>query len=283
MIAALVLFLSASICLLNPRGMGIAIYLISMGSNPTVQNTVPEWLPPSITSPIGPLFFTGILFSALVLVISPRKATFYQLATYVAFTALGLWTTRGVVWFGLVMAPILASHLSAIGDNLPTRHSPKKLNPRTSWLNFGLSSLLLVLALISLPWFRSSIPMRGDYRSLVTRDTPVDSVGFLMETEPAGRVFNDMAFGSYMIWASQPDYLVFADPRIELFPEHIWNDYQVISRSAPGWQEKLDHYGINTLVLNPEVQVALAENATRSGDWQLLYEDQTAQIFQRLQ
>ena len=283
MVSALVLFLSAVICLLNPRGAGIISYLISMGSNPTVQNTVPEWLPPSFTSPIGPLFFTSILFSAVVLVISPRKVSFYQLATFVAFTALGLWTTRGVVWFGLVMAPVLAIHLAAISDTLPKRGKGYPPRQSRSLLNFGLLSLLIILAAVSLPWFRSSIPVRGDHHSLITRDTPVVSIHFLMESQPEARVFNDMAFGSYMIWASQPDYLVFADPRIELFPEHIWNDYQVISRSAPGWQEKLDHYGINTLVLNPEVQVALAENATRSGDWQLLYEDQTAQIFQRLQ
>ena len=281
MIAAVVLFLSAAICLLNPRGMGIASYLVSMSSNPTVQNTVPEWLPPSITSPIGPFFFAGILLSAVVLVVSPRKVTFYQLATYVAFTALGLWTTRGVVWFGLVMAPILARNLSAISNRLPTRQAINKASPRTGWLNFGLLSLLLFLALISLPWFRSSIPIRGDYRSLITRDTPVDSVGFLMEMEPEGRVFNDMAFGSYMIWAAQPEYQVFADPRIELFPEIVWNDYQVISRTAPGWEAKLDQYAVSTLILNPKVQTALVEKADQSNNWQLVYQDQTAQVFHR--
>jgi len=281
MISALVLFLSAAICLLNPRGFGIATYLISMGSNPTVQNTVPEWLPPSITSPIGPLFFTSILFTAVVLVISPRKVTFYQLAGFVAFTALGLWTTRGVVWFGLVMAPILASNLAAISDSLPARNKQNKLHPRRSLLNIGLLSLLLALALVSLPWFRSSIPVRGDYRSLVTRDTPTESIKFLMENQPEGRVFNDMAFGSYMIWAAQPDYQVFADPRIELFPEEIWNDYQVISRTAPGWEDKLDQYEVRTLVLNPEAQAALTEKAVQSRGWQLVYQDQTTQIFQR--
>jgi len=281
MVAAMVLFVSAAICLLNPRGIGIATYLISMGSNPTVQNTVPEWLPPSMTSPIGPLFFVSILFSAVVLVISPRRVTFYQLATFVAFTALGLWTTRGVVWFGLVMAPILASNLAAIGEGLPGRQKQYKITSRTSLLNFGLLSLLIVLALVSLPWFRSSIPIRGKYRSLITSDTPTESINFLMEDQPEGRVFNDMAFGSYMIWAAQPEYQVFADPRIELFPEEIWNDYQAISRTAPGWQAKLDQFEVGTLVLNPEVQVALAKEATKSKAWHLVYQDQTAQIFQR--
>ena len=64
LIAGIVLLISAAICLLNPRGIGIGSYLASMGTNPIVQNTVPEWLPPSITSPIGPLFFASIFSSA---------------------------------------------------------------------------------------------------------------------------------------------------------------------------------------------------------------------------
>ena len=280
-IAGVVLLVSTAICLINPRGAGIASYLISMGSNPTVQNTVPEWLPPSITSPIGPLFFAGILFSAVVLVITPRRVTFYQLATFVFFTALGLWTTRGVVWFGLVMAPILANNLSAISEGLPLGHKPVKASLITRWINFALLSLLMVLAFVSLPWFRSMMPVRGDYRSLVTRDTPTESVKFLMQEQPEGRVFNDMAFGSYMIWAAQPEYQVFTDPRIELFPERVWNDYQVISRARPGWEGKLDEYEVQTLFLNPDAQAGLVEKATQSAAWQLVHQDRTALIFQR--
>ncbi|HUV28135.1 MAG TPA: hypothetical protein VMW34_12285 [Anaerolineales bacterium] len=281
--SGVVLLVATTICFLNPRGVGIIRYIISMGSNPTVQNTVPEWLPPNITSPIGPFFFAGILFCIVVLVISPRRVSFYQLATFVAFTALGLWTTRDVVWFGLVMAPILAVHLSSIGDNLPQRRERPEPSRLTSLVNFGLLNLLLVLALLSLPWFRSGIPVRGDYRSLITRDTPTEAVKFLMDEQPEGRVFNDMAFGSYMIWAAQPKYQVFADPRIELFPQDIWDDYQVISQTAPGWEGKLAQYQVRTLILNPQAQGALAEKAAQSGDWQLIHQDETAQIYQRTQ
>ena len=278
-----VLLVTSVICLINPRGVGITRYLISMGSNPTVQNTVPEWLPPSITSPIGPIFFASILLSAVTLIISPRRSTFYQLATFVAFAALGLWTTRGVVWFGLVMAPILAVHFSAIVDGLPQRNKRPAPNAKGGLINLGFLGLLLTLAFISLPWFRGLVPIRADYRSLITQDTPTEAVSFLMEEQPEGRVFNDMAFGSYMIWAAQPNYQVFTDPRIELFSADIWDDYQVISRTAPGWEEKLVEYDVRTLILNPEAQGALVQKAAESGDWQLIHQDETAQIFHRTQ
>ena len=148
-------------------------------------------------------------------------------------------------------------------------------------MNLGLLSLLVFLALVSLPWFRSMIPIRGDYRSSITKDTPVESINYLMETQPKGRVFNDMAFGSYMIWAAHPDYQVFTDPRIELFPEQVWDDYQAISRTAPGWAQKLEQYEVRTLVLNPEAQPALVDKATKSSAWQLVFQDQAALVFTR--
>ncbi len=281
MIPALILLITTAVCILNPRGVGIISYLITMASNPAVQNTVPEWLPPSFNSPIGPIYYLSILFVAVVLALSPRRASFYQLATFVAFTALGLWTTRGVVWFGLVMAPILANHLSAIRDRIPNRRQPSPPTRKVQIANSGILLLLLSLASISLPWFRGLIPMRTEYRSPITRDTPVEAANFLVEKHPDGRVFNDMAFGSYLIWAAQPDYQVFADPRIELFSQEIWDDYQLISRAAPGWQQKLEDYQIQTLFLNPSVQSDLVNKAMQSDQWHFIFRDDTAQILQR--
>jgi hypothetical protein len=90
-----------------------------------------------------------------------------------------------------------------------------------------------------------------------------------------------MAFGSYMIWATQPDYQVFADPRIELFSQEIWDDYNLISNAAPGFEHKLEEYQIKILFLNPSVQSNLVNKAAQSDQWSLIYRDETAQIFQR--
>jgi hypothetical protein len=275
----LALLVTSAICIINPRGVGIVSYLITMASNPAVQTTVPEWAPPSFTSPIGPLFFGSILFTAVVLVISSRRPTFFQLTTFFAFASLGLWTTRGVVWFALALAPILADHLSVIMDGLPKkqkRYSPQK---KDQVINLAILFLLCALALVSLPWFRGSIPIRPEYKSHITRDTPVEATSFLVDQQPAGRIYNDMAFGSYLIWAAQPHYQVFVDPRIELFTQNVWNDYQLISNAKPGWEVKLEEYDIRTLMLNPAVQGPLAQRIENSDQWRLIYQDSTAQIF----
>jgi hypothetical protein len=276
---ALVLFVTMCVCLINPRGVGIISYLLSMTSNPAVQNTVPEWAPPSITSPIGPIYFASLLFTALILALPRRRPTFFQLGNILAFAALGLLTTRGVVWFGLVAAPILADHLSLIGNGEPANQKPSLPTQRERRINFGILFLLLSLAGLSLPWFRGLIPIKSEYRSLITRDTPVEAAEFLVKQQPAGKIFNDIVFGSYFIWSAYPEYQVFTDPRIELFSQDIWDDYQVISRAKPGWDQKLVEYGIRTLVLNPDEQGRLVEKVKNSVKWRLIYQDTTAMIY----
>jgi hypothetical protein len=274
-----VLFVTVGVCILNPRGIGILSYLMTMASNPAVQNTVPEWSPPNFNTPIGPLFFASILFTAVVLARSPRRPTFFQLSCFVTFAALGLWTTRGVVWFGLVTAPILADHIAAFRERGELTDKPRKTQKNLYLVNFGILCLLFCLSLVSLPWLRDLVPMRPDYRSLITRDTPVEAVHFLVDQRPAGRIFNDMAFGSYLIWAAHPQYQVFSDPRIELFSEGIWNDYQEISRAWPGWREKLEDYDVRTLIVNPHEQGALIKGVGESDQWRLIYQDDTAIIY----
>lgn len=276
---SLVLFVTIGVCLVNPRGIGIISYLLSMTSNPAVQNTVPEWAPPSTTSPIGPIYFASLLFTALVLALPRRRPTFFQLGNILAFAVLGLLTTRGVVWFGLVAAPILADHLSLIGKGNPANQKPSLPTLRERRINFAILFLLLSLAGLSLPWFRGLVPIKSEYRSLITRDTPVEAAEFLVEQQSAGKIFNDIVFGSYFIWSVYPEYQVFSDPRIELFSQEIWDDYQVISRAEPGWEQKLVEYGIRTLVLNPDEQGQLVDKVKNSGKWRLIYRDETAVIY----
>jgi hypothetical protein len=178
-----------------------------------------------------------------------------------------------------VAAPILADHLSLIGNGEPANQKPSLPTQRERRINFGILFLLLSLAGLSLPWFRGLIPIKSEYRSLITRDTPVEAAEFLVKQQPAGKIFNDIVFGSYFIWSAYPEYQVFTDPRIELFSQDIWDDYQVISRAKPGWDQKLVEYGIRTLVLNPDEQGRLVEKVNNSVKWRMIYQDATAVIY----
>ncbi len=275
--AASALALAAAACLLNPRGPGAFSYLAGMSVHPVIQSMVPEWAPPTFSSLAGALFLTGLLLTAALLAVSPRRPAPLELLFFLAFAALGLRTVRGAIWFGLVLAPVWAAHLSAIFSRQRGRVGAERPTlPATL-----LAVLLGIGALITLPWFKERLPLPPTKAGLISAETPVAATKFLLRERPPGPLFHAMSFGSYLIWAAQPDYPVFVDSRIELYPPEVWLDYLHISAAGCDWEERLARYGVRTLMLSPQEQPALVAAAQVSPQWRPVYADAVAVIFVR--
>jgi hypothetical protein len=278
---ALTLLASALACLVNPRGLGTIFYLKNLSGNPVIRGLVPEWAPPSFADRGGAVFLVALLLCAVVLAASPRRPSRFQLLTYAAFGALALNTSRGVIWFGIAMAPVLADHLAALFGRWASTRSGRARSRERPALNTLLVAILLVGVVLALPWFKHVLPLPARKAGLISRETPIAATQILLRERPPGPIFNELSFGSYLIWAAQPDYPVFVDTRLELYPMAIWRDYLDISAGREGWQTKLDRYGINTLMLSPAEQLELITAARNSTDWRLLHEDDVAAIFTR--
>jgi len=280
--APLITFIiTALACFFNPRGFGTVDYIKTLTGNSVVQNLVTEWAPPTINSLMGVLFFSGLLICAVVLVISPKRPALSQTVTFIVFGVLGLTTSRGIVWFGLVMAPILAEHISYLIQRYQKARNPSMANPGSAKLNTIFSSVIILMGLLSLPWFKSALPLPEAKAGLISAETPIESTQTLLEINPPGRLFNGISFGSYLIWAAYPQYQVFVDSRIELFSEEVWLDYLRISNAIEGWEFLLEKYEVNTLMLSLVEQPALIQAADKSGEWKLLFSDGVADIFVR--
>ena len=135
--------------------------------------------------------------------------------------------------------------------------------------------------LLALPWFKHLLPLPATKAGLISRETPTAATEVLLRERPPGPIFNEPSFGSYLIWAAQPEYPVFVDTRLELYPPEVWRDYLEISAGREGWEAKLARYGVKTLMLSPTAQPALLAAVRDSPDWHLLYEDAAAAIFVR--
>jgi len=266
-------------CLLNPRGAGIIEYIKTLTTNPIVQNLVPEWMPPSFGDLGGTLFLIGLMFTAAVLAISPRRPTAFQLLTFLMFGLLGLKTTRGIIWFGLAMAPSLAEHLTYVARELGLEETTYRAQTKlTRSINTVFAGLLILSGLITLPWFKNALPLPAKKAGLISQETPIEATEYLISANLPGQVFHAMSFGSYLIWAAQPAYPVFVDPRIELYSPAIWYDYIEISAATGNWEDRLNKYGVRTLMLSREEQPALVAAAEASERWQTVYDDETAVI-----
>jgi hypothetical protein len=276
-----ILALTTLVCLLNPRGIGIVDYLRTLTGNPVVQNLVVEWAAPTFHTYLGIAFFICLFIFALLLVFSPKRPSFFQIATLVIFGSLGVKTSRGIVWFGLVMAPIVGEHLGEMIRRFQVSSQRLTKGEGSRLINLIFVSVILLMGFISLPWFKSYLPLPPAKAGLISTETPIKATQFLLEANPPGRLFNSISFGSYLIWAAYPQYQVFVDTRIELFPEKVWMDYLNVSNAVGAWETTLLDYGVNTLMLNTVEQAPLIQAVQASPDWQLLYSDSTAYIYLR--
>lgn len=275
------LILTALASLANPRGAGIIDYIATLSTNSVVQNLVIEWAPPTLNTQVGAIFIFGFLITTLVLIFSPKRPDFFQLVTYLVFGILAFKTVRGGIWYGLVMAPVVADHLVAIADTI---NFPKKDSIRKSGfqgINLAILLLLISVAVISVPWLKPLLPLPVAKSSILSDDTPLEATNYLLEKQPEGRLFHDMGFGSYLIWAAQPDYQVFVDPRIELYTREIWEDYIIINNVLPGWEDYLERYDVGVLMLSPKSQADLIQAVEEEESWERIYQDDAAVIFKR--
>lgn len=277
------ILLTSLAALVNPQGLGIVSYVTSLSANDIVQNMVTEWAPTTLRSQIGIIYIGGFLLCTTIFIFSPKRPTFFQFTSYLIFGLLLFRTLRGAVWFGLVMAPIMADHFASIGKLIQMKRKPKTDGKGRPAINLTLLVMLAIFGVLSLPWFRdflSSLPYEKKF-SVIAFETPVKATEYLLDNQVEGRLFNDMGFGSYLIWKAQPEYSVFADPRIELYTSEIWEDYIVIINALPGWEDYLERYEVDLLMLNPVHQPKLIEAAEESENWVLLYADEAAKIYSR--
>jgi hypothetical protein len=92
-------------------------------------------------------------------------------------------------------------------------------------------------------------------------------------------MFNTYNWGGYLMFAL-PDTPVFVDGRTDLYGDQfLTEDYRQIATGAPGWQEGLERYGVQWVIM--EKDSGLARSLSESAEWTLDYEDDLAVIYTR--
>jgi hypothetical protein len=138
------------------------------------------------------------------------------------------------------------------------------------------------------PWFVENISFSEKfwakvYRNipegpLVSIETPLGAAGYLRQ-HPGGNLFNEMGYGSYLIWAV-PEQKVFIDPRVELYPFQQWEDYLDIT-NCYRYNDRLAKYGADRILLDIFMQPELTQCLTSDAAWEMEYQDTRAQIWKK--
>lgn len=265
--------------MLNPQGPSIFSGVAVLVGDPASQQLITEWQPPAPAGVVNGAFFGSVLLLLVGLAYARRRPTASDLLLICALLWLAWSGRRYVMWFGIAAMPLLAQCLAA-----PARDGPREPGGSTS-MNWLIAGLILVPLLMVQPWFMRTLPLSPEYWEhlhespappLLSTRTPLAATEFL-RANPGGRLFNDMSYASYLIWAL-PEQPVFVDPRVAPYPLSQWQDYFEISngRRAP---ELLAHYGADRVLLQLEDQAPLSRALAVSPGWRREYADRWSEVW----
>lgn len=270
--------------LVNPLGAGIFGYVMNLMDDQPSQTLIMEWQPPTPQGIANSVFFVTVLVLLVLLWMTPRRPRPTQVLLLAGFLWLAWSGVRYVIWFGLVAMPLLAEVVAAVVGQRRWLVGTAAKN----LLNVLIGLLVFVPVLFVQPWFPgfdvTFLP--ETYQALVWRDTDIGpylsvrtpiAVTEYLEAHPGGRLFHEMAYGSYFIWAL-PAQGVFIDPRVELYPYEQWQDYIHIVNGVR-YNKILDEYGVDRLVLDVEYQKELLLSLTDDPTWQQVYADDYSEVW----
>jgi hypothetical protein len=270
---ALIAALAAIATLVNPFGVGVWVYVKDLSTNPVIRDSITEWAPMSIST------FSGIAFFATAAVIAgwlarrARPTPWGALIWLGTFFALALPARRGVIWWALVAPVAVAGLMHLSEDRLPPSADRAPHGSRA--LNVGVLAALLCLVLVMLPWWRPH-----EEGSLLA-EAPVGLARTTAALPAGSRLVVPQPWGSWFAFAS-PDTPVFVDPRIELYPADVWNDYLTVRNAGAGWREILDRYGVEGVVADRRTWGPLIAELRDDAGWHLAYEDREGMVFVRI-
>ncbi len=299
------LLLLAATCscaaMLNPRGAGIFNYAFGLANNYTSQKFIQEWQHPTFDQWNSDVFFVApFLLGLLIYKCAPRFDKWLcvpcgvragELLALLALFAMGLRNVRAIVWFALFFAPAFSGALMVVLISAKGKIKSQKNIPAPTRavyvVNAVLAVCLLFLIVPALPWIKPDLPLppayharfaptpkgafpvgfSGDPPLMLENNTPVEAAEFLRKNPPRGKLYNEMVFGSYLMWALYPKTLPSADPRIELYPDKFWDKYLKFQSNPRGAGEILTRAGYSDALLNPTLQKPLVDELSRTRGW----------------
>ena len=281
----LALCLAASVLatLLNPYGGGIYRY-VGLTSQAAALRRIDEWVPPSPDQWIGLAFFLSLpLLAGLVLAAWRRGRGLVASETLLiaCFLPLACGSVRMVAWWLLVIAPLLATRLAVLWPAVAAADA----QPEPPSVGAAVVFSLIVLAVaFCLPGLRDYNPLlRGARQGPGVEDDLEAVQRHLRAHAGAGRVFSRFEWGEYLTWTGAPQFKVFMDGRIEIYPDAVWDQYAAVTCGGGDWEHILDGYQVDYLVLDADYhgRTGLLQRVARSPAWRQEFRAGPALLYAR--
>jgi hypothetical protein len=275
---ALVTAICTAVVPLNPYGMQMYRYPFETLHSRAMLAYIGEWLSPDFhQARYLPTLF--LMLATLVLpALSPRRMRPRELLLLTVTTYAALRSVRHIPIYVLIAVPLLSGMIEAC-----LRDKGKTVlldSPR-----YPLTRLKLIANAILIAGFLAFTMARLHYvvahqPETEAKEFPLGAASFLMASRPAGPLLNHYNWGGYFIWKLFPVYKVYIDGRADLYGDTFMDEFAAsYYLKGKSWQDPLNQWGIQTVVLPPDAPLTLALQAMPG--WKTIFSDRQSVVMTR--
>ena len=279
--------------LINPYGLVLYYEVLPFAENPNLLD-LSEWQPLYARSYQGMMVLGSLVVLAFLYRQTPRRVSAMEVLTLLLFAGLTLWSARMIVWFAPLASMALVWHLHAI---VQQRQSAAKTIAARDRQDEELETVpkrrgLWSVVAVGMVWIffaytpfglRTIYGNRIPLKPVTAVTTPTGAAAYLVKYPPKGQIFNTYEWGDYLYWAGPKGLKIFVNSHADRVPADVWRHYMAISNVSSGWEDYLDLYSVNTIVVDKAERGSLIGRLRDHEKWNRVYEDNMAIIYTRKQ
>jgi len=263
---AVVLAACAAATLVNPMGLGLWRFALSMFDHPETQY-IQEWLPPSLDWPVSYPFFALAAAWVAVLLLRWRRLRGPDDRMLVllglVLLLLGFRAVRHTALFAVVALPLISRALPTIP------HAPQVVEVRRGALHLALGGVIVLacIALVARIW--------GDPRRMAW--TPLAPGAIAAIRSCPGPLYNTYNDGGALMWFV-PERLVFVDSRNDPYPLDLLLR-AVIAEQRGEYRALFQEYGVACALV--PVAKPIYPALWHDAGWEEVYRDAQSAVLRR--
>ncbi|MCX6164934.1 MAG: hypothetical protein NTU73_08785, partial [Ignavibacteriae bacterium] len=255
--------------------------------------TVNEWIPPFSgnynDSFVSTLYKIMLFSGVLVLFYSVKKKDLFPALLFIGFAIYSVRAMRFTVDYVLILFVFLVVSINFILDKIKNENI-KDFIYKKPILKVALSLFFVFLTITVSSndlYLKYLLYYRVTGFGINSDFIPTQMFDFMKETkvtEIGDKIFNHFGTGGFFVW-NFPDKKNFIDSRN--LNDDIFSKYNQIIVKRPGFEQKLDEYGIDySIYLAPdlvrapkEMEQTIISYFSKSKDWKIIFWDDKSFLF----
>ena len=280
-----------AVTFINPYGWRLHQHILQYITDPYQLQHITEFQSMNFHSPVV-VYFEPLMIAALVTAVwDAWNRRFADVFLGLGWLHLALIAQRNLPLFSIAASPLVARALMASIHSVRTAPLASYIRRAAAWVvrsSAGFEEIdrirrvhfasVLPVALIG-ALLLAPRPAGAKFTSTFDSKSFPEGALKMLRGPETQRIFAEDQWGDYLIYRLYPAKHVFIDGRSDFYGDKFGLGYLDLIGVKYDWQQTLDKYGIDTILIAP--RFALASTLKISRDWRVVYDDSFSIVFRR--